>query len=186
MMIAFKGFEKDLTCTIAGNTYQYLLDVWNEEPKANCRQNGMHCAENPLDCLPYYPDWNQAVFYMVIAGGDIDEDANDSKIACTRLRLIKKLDIGEFVAHSLKYLLDHPLRENSNRVYQVKGESDKDFVIVRGRNPIAKGSMGVVLGYAKEGRGTNEITEIGIHIVDGKEILPDTWYDINGNIRKAG
>ena len=110
MLIAFKGFDKDLTCTNHGNTYQYRLGVWNEEDKANCGINGMHCAENPLDCLSYYPDWDRAVYYMVVADGDIDEDAYDSKISCTRLRLIKKLDKGEFVAHSLKYLLD--LRAN--------------------------------------------------------------------------
>ena len=47
MLIAFKGFDKDLTCTNHGNTYQYRLGVWNEEDKANCGINGMHCAENP-------------------------------------------------------------------------------------------------------------------------------------------
>ena len=57
MLIAFKGFDKDLTCTNRGNTYQYRLGMWNEEDKANCGINGMHCAENPLDCLSYYPDW---------------------------------------------------------------------------------------------------------------------------------
>ena len=112
MLIAFKGFDKDLTCTNHGNTYQYRLGVWNEEDKANCGINGMHCAENPLDCLSYYPDWDRAVYYMVVADGDIDEDAYDSKISCTRLRLIKKLDKGEFVAHSLKYLLDCQRRES--------------------------------------------------------------------------
>ena len=81
MLIAFKGFDKDLTCTNHGNTYQYRLGVWNEEDKANCGINGMHCAENPLDCLSYYPDWDRAVYYMVVADGDIDEDAYDSKLA---------------------------------------------------------------------------------------------------------
>ena len=41
MLIAFKGFDKDLTCTNHGNTYQYRLGVWNEEDKANCGINGM-------------------------------------------------------------------------------------------------------------------------------------------------
>lgn len=186
MMIAFKAFNKDLTCVSSGNKYQYYLGVWNEELDANCRENGMHCAENPLDCLSYYPNWDQAVYYMVIAHGDIDEDANDSKISCTRLRLVKQLDRGEFVAHSLKYLFDHPLRANNSRVCINKGEAAQGFTVVRGRSPIAKGSLGDVLGFAKEGRGNSEITEIGIHIVDGERILPDTWYDINGKMRKAG
>ena len=52
MLIAFKGFDKDLTCTNHGNTYQYRLGVWNEEDKANCGINGMHCAENPWTAYP--------------------------------------------------------------------------------------------------------------------------------------
>lgn len=186
MLIAFKAFNQDLTCTNYGNTYQYQLGVWNEEGKANCGENGMHCAENPLDCLSYYPNWDKAVYYMVVADGDIDEDAYDSKISCTRMRLIKQLDKGEFVAHSLKYLLDHPLRKNSRHVCLNQGVAANGIVIVRGRNPIAKGALGDVLGFAKEGRGQLEITEIGIHVVDGMEILPDTWYNISGKIRKAG
>ena len=186
MLIAFKGFDKDLTCTNHGNTYQYRLGVWNEEDKANCGINGMHCAENPLDCLSYYPDWDRAVYYMVVADGDIDEDAYDSKISCTRLRLIKKLDKGEFVAHSLKYLFDHPFRKNNHLVCLNQGVAKNGIVIVRGENPVAKGAIGDVLGFAKEVRSQSEITEIGIHAVDGKEILPDTWYSINGKIRKAG
>lgn len=186
MMIAFKAFDKDLSCTSCGNVYQYHLGTWNEELEANCRRNGIHCAENPLDCLTYYPDWDQAVYYMVIAHGDIDEDAYDSKISCTKLRLIKQLDKGEFVAHSLKYLLDHPLRKNNSHVHMDKGEASQGFVIVRGRNPIAKGSLGDVLGFAKEIGGRPGITEIGIHVVDGENILPDTWYDIGGKKRKAG
>lgn len=185
MMIAFKAFDKDLTCTMSGKKYQYCLNKWNEETDANCGENGMHCAENPLDCLSYYPNWDQAVYYMVVAHGDIDEDAYDSKISCTKLRLIKKLDKGEFVAHSLKYLLDHPLRKNNSHVCENKGEARQGFAIVRGRDPIAKGSLGDVLGFAKEGCGKSEIAEIGIHVVDGNKILPDTWYNIRGRERKA-
>ncbi len=186
MMIAYKAFDKDLSCTSCGNEYQYRLGVWNEEQEANCGRNGMHCAENPLDCLTYYPDWNQAVYYMVIAHGDIDEDAYDSKISCTKLRLVKRLDRGEFVAHSLKYLFDYPLRKNNSHVHMDSGEARQGFVIVRGINPIAKGALGDVLGYAKEIGGRPGIAEIGIHVVDGETILPNTWYDIQGKRRKAG
>lgn len=91
MKIAYKAFRPDLTCQAGGNTYQYQLQKWNEIKEAKCRETGFHCAEDPLDCLSYYPVWEQAVYYMVAADGDIDEDACDSKIACTRLRLLKKM-----------------------------------------------------------------------------------------------
>ena len=55
----------------------------NKTDQANCRKNGFHCAENPMDCLDYYSDWKNSVYYEVDAAGDIDEDEIDSKISCT-------------------------------------------------------------------------------------------------------
>ena len=43
-MIAYKGFQKDLKC----RGFQFQEYGINETEKANCRQNGFHCAENPL------------------------------------------------------------------------------------------------------------------------------------------
>ena len=65
-MIAYKGFHKDLKCL----GFQFQEHGINETEKANCRQNGFHCAENPLDCLCYYPNWKNSVYYIVDASGD--------------------------------------------------------------------------------------------------------------------
>lgn len=182
MVLAYKGFEQDLSCTSGGNRFQYALGRWNEEPEANCGRNGFHCAENPLDCLRYYPEWKKSVYYLVAAGGDIDEDEVDSKISCTRLRLIKQLDLEGFVAHSLNYIWNHPFREDNSKVQKEKGEvlASDGFVIVRGKTPKAKGQMGDVLGLIKEERGNKRAKRVGIYVVDGKTILPDTWYNIYG------
>lgn len=64
-MIAYKGFQKDLKC----RGFQFQEYGINETEKANCRQNGFHCAENPLDCLCYYPNWKNSVYYIVDASG---------------------------------------------------------------------------------------------------------------------
>lgn len=180
MIIAYKGFNPDLTCTSGGHTFQYKIGVWNEEPEANCRENGFHCAENPLDCLDYYRDWDKSVYYVVIADGDIDEDGTDTKISCTRMKLLHQLSLEEFVAAGLKYIYDHPKRKNNSRVKIDTGKATERFTIVRGKGPIAKGEQGTVLGFAKESPDGQSIAEIGLYVVDGKEILPDTWYDIYG------
>ena len=180
MILAYKGFDTDLSCTSAGNRFQYVRDAWNEEPEANCRKNGFHCAENPLDCLTYYPVWKKAVYYLVVAEGDIDEDEYDSKISCTRLRLIKQLNLEEFVTHSLNYIWNHPFREDNRKVCQKIGTASNGFVIVRGKAPKARGQMGDVLGFIKEETGSRRVKEMGIYVVDGKEVLPDTWYNIYG------
>ena len=45
-MIAYKGFAPGLIC----RGYQFVPGL-NKTEKANCRENGFHCAENPLDCV---------------------------------------------------------------------------------------------------------------------------------------
>jgi len=178
--MAYKGFEKDLSCTSGGNRYQYKVGIWHEEDKAKCRSTGFHCAENPLDCLNYYPDIKNSVYYIVLADGDVNEDGMDSKISCTRMKLVKELNLKEFVMHSLNYIFSHPYRKDSSRVRKGLGEAENGFVIVRGKEPVAKGKMGTILAFAKEEPGRRDIYELGMYEVDGKEIMPDTWYDING------
>ena len=84
-MIAYKGFNPGLICI----GYQFIMGK-NVTEKANCRENGFHCAENPLDCLTYYPDMDKSEYYVVNAGGDLDEDGEDSKISCNRFWILWK------------------------------------------------------------------------------------------------
>lgn len=182
MIMAYKGFGKDLSCTSGGNRYQYKEGVWHEEGRAKCASTGFHCAENPLDCLSYYPDMENSAYYIVLADGDVNEDGVDSKISCTRMKLVKELPLKEFVMHSLNYIFRHPYRRDNWRVEKDRGEAGNGFVIVRGKEPFAKGELGAVLAFAKEEPGRRDIFELGMYEVDGEEILPDTWYDINGGM----
>ena len=174
MMIVYKGFEKDLTC----RGYQFYSDRVNITEEANCVQNGFHAAENPLDCLSYYPDIDNSVYWMCSASGDIDEDGRDSKISCTELTLIKKLSVPDLVRESLKYMQAHPLREWSNKVSKDKGEAEEHFEIVRGKNPIAKGKIGTILGFAKEYSNSSNILATGLLEIDGERFKADVWYDL--------
>ncbi len=65
------------------------------------------------------------------------------------------------------------------------GTGKEGFVIVRGKSPRACGKLGDVLGMVKEKSGSREGMEMGLYIVDGKEILPDTWYNVHGNPVKS-
>lgn len=182
MMIAYKAFEPDLSCTSGGNRFQYDEKEWNEEPEANCAKNGFHCASNPLDCLTYYPAWDSAVYYMVLVDGDINEDGLDSKISCTRMKLLKKLTLKEFVSESIMYMCDHPQLKTNGMVQENTGEARQHFTIVRGKKPVAKGRLGSILGFAQEAKNSREIVQAGILVVDGENVLPDTWYTLDGKI----
>ena len=172
-MIAYKGFNHGLICL--GYHFQMGLNVTDE---ANCAHNGFHCAEDPLDCLTYYPDMNRSVYCLVNAGGDVDEDGHDSKIACTELTILKRLDREEFFLHALAYMMDHPERKCGHHVAKDRGEAGKDgVVVVRGADPVAKGMKGSILALAKEGPDGKTIAQVTLACVDGKRAMPDVWYD---------
>lgn len=177
-MKAYKAFEKDLTC----RGYKFSETEPNITDEANTGHNGFHCAEDPLDCLSYYPDWENSVYYIVNAAGDINEDGNDSKISCTELTLIKKLNMLEFIHESVLYMMKHPHREWNNHVKREQAEAIETFAIARGKNPIAKGKLGTVIGIAKELPDSPEINTYMLFTVDGKSYLSDTWYNAKGEI----
>lgn len=181
MVLAFKGFAPDLSCTSGGNRFEYSETEWNECPEANCVKNGFHCALDPLDCLTYYPDMENAVYYAVIADGDIDEDGTDTKISCTRMRLVKKLDKVDFVRMSLLYMADNPrLGQNRNVCHEMPQKMPQNgFVIIRGKNPLGMGRTGDIIGLAREYAGSCEIKDFAVFRIDGKKFLPGRLYGVD-------
>ena len=102
-MIAYKGMEPGMICL----GYQLKIGL-NVTEQANCQANGFHCAANPMDCLRYYGDFQNSEYYLVRPCGDLDEDAVDSRISCTQLWVLRKLEPQEFFLHALAYMADHP------------------------------------------------------------------------------
>lgn len=182
MIKAYKGFNKDLTCTKGHGIFQYRANEWMEEPEANCVRNGFHCCYNPLDCMSYYSDFKRSVYYVVNADGDIHEDGSDTKIACTRIKLVKKLTMEEFVAHALIYMSDHPYLESNHIVKNERayGKPYDGFWIVRGKNPVCAAPIGTVVGMAQEAADSKEIVAMTVYKVDGKQYMQDVAYLING------
>lgn len=179
-MIAYKGFEPGLVC----RGYQFVMGL-NITDKANCGANGFHCAEDPLDCLSYYSDMKRSEYYLVQPGGDIDEDDRDSKIACTELAIIKKLEREEFFLHALAYMVDHPRREQNSHVQRNQGKAVCGYAIVRGPDPVASGKNGDILAFARESPDGRKIIQIAIVRVDGQKIRSGVWYDTNLQERKV-
>ena len=173
-MIAYKGFEKGLVC----RGYQFVMGL-NCTEKANCRENGFHCAEDPLDCLTYYSNMDNSEYYIVNAGGDVHEDGVDTKISCTELTIIQKLSREDFFLHALAFMVDHPKREWSSHVIKDMGSAQyRYYAVVRGKDPIASGPKGSILAFAKEDAEGN-ISQIALAKVDGKKLLPNVWYGVD-------
>ena len=180
-MIAYKAFLKGLVC----RGYQFVMGK-NVTEKAQCAAEGFHCAANPLDCLSYYSDMDNSEYCIVDARGDINEDGNDSKIACTEFIIIRKLTKEEFFLHGLAYMYDHPLLKCSNHVEKDRAKANRGYAVVRGYDPIARGESGDILAFAKEDPVSRAITQIVLSRVDGEKILPGVWYGADLTERRAG
>lgn len=146
-MIAYKGFLPGLIC----RGYQFRMGL-NVTEKANCAHNGFHCAEDPLDCLRYYGDINHAEYYIVDAGGDIDEDGVDSKISCTELTILKRLTKKELFLHGLAFMADHPKRKWNSNIKVDKAEAWNGYAAVRGAPYCKRDSERRCTCFCKRGR----------------------------------
>lgn len=180
-MVVYKMFQPGLVC----RGYQFHPGV-NECEHATCVKEGFHAAENPLDCLSYYGDFDGSECHICYADGDVHEDGSDSKISCTRLEIHRRLGKEEFLVHALRFMAKHPRRPLSPAVSVERGEvSHNGFVVVRGKDPLARGKhIGDYLAFAEEDP-AGTVSAVGLYRVDGEEIFPGLWYDICGTRREA-
>lgn len=183
-MLAYKAFRKGLVC----RGYQFRLGEKHTEEFANVIGNngatgGFHAATDPLDCLSYYPDAKNSVFCIVDCGGDIDEDASDSKVACTELTVIRELTLQDYVLQCLLHIAKNGTPKNNSRIKKERGEALNGYTFVCGRAPLASGKRGDVLGLLQHD-GKGNVLGIAVHTVDGDTFREDVYYDIGGREEK--
>lgn len=189
-MMAYKGFRGDLTCDLGNGVFQYVPRVVYTTEDSKCAHTGFHCTEDPLECLQWYPLGKGNRYFLVEAGGSIDEDGQDAKISCTQIELLEELSVRALVFHSLVYMVKHPLRswEKTGSMLEVKPDKAKArqkgaIAIARGEKPKVCGAAGAVCGLVVERDG--QITATKFFTVSGRGIKgqgkPDTWYTLDEN-----
>lgn len=196
-MIAFKGFTKELTAVLGRGVFRFEPGGTYGEERSKCASGGFHCAEYPFDCLDYYSLDGDNRFFMVEAGGSIDEDAAGSRIACTRLTLLEELTPQQLAYHGMEYMIKHPVRDWKKTFHNVHIDAEKAEIkesrgepaiaVARGRHPMAKGPEGSVLGLLLEPE-PGFFTAARLFTVDGSRRKAGTWYTVDdkGMIVEAG
>lgn len=176
-MIAYKGFNKELSCTMGKGVFKYEVGKTYKEDRAKCASTGFHCVEEPIEVRSWY--YSESSRYCIVdAGGDINEDG-DNRISCTEMTILKEITLQQLGIMECKWMQEHPTRAYSRHVWKDCGQAEGNgIVIVRGKNPKAKGEIGSTLFILREGKGT--IEEIGVFPIDGTEYKPDTYYRVDG------
>ena len=179
-MIAIKGFNANLSCTMGQGTYHYEIGKTYTEEVAKCGGAGFHAVEEPIDVLNWYSG-SGSRHCIVDASGDIHE-VGDGRIACTQITIIKEISLVQLGMLECRWIQTHPARQYSNRVHRDKGDTsaENDIIIVRGKHPKAAGGMNTVLFLCREAKKGREIEEIAVYQIDGKTYLPDVYYRTDG------
>ena len=181
-MLAYKGFNSKLQATMGKGIFQFETGRTYEEPECKCATNGYHCAENPLCALRYYSGMDSR-YFIVDAGGDINQDGYGSRISCTKLTLLKEISRIKLAVHACLYMQKYPERDTeSSYVQEDTGRccAKGDFIIVRGKSPRAAGVEGSWLFLLKEAKDSKAVEGVYPVYIDGEEYQADTWYGLRG------
>lgn len=181
-MRAIKAFNANLCATLGKGTFSMEPGKTYEETEAKCAHNGFHCAENPLCALGYYNSMDSR-FFIVEAGGDINQDGYGTRISCTKLTLLKEISRIQLAVLACQYIQQYPDREEKETHLERDSGSVNtkgDFVIVRGKNPEGKGVKGSYIFLMKEKKNSREIAQIQAAYVDGVVIKAGKYYVLRG------
>ncbi|MCI8795227.1 MAG: hypothetical protein HFG89_00005, partial [Dorea sp.] len=118
-MKAYKGFNKDMTCTPPNTDikFQYEEGGEYEESKAKACERGFHACEHPLDCFGYYAP-SESVYHEVVQSGGISRSNNDSKVSSTKIKIGASISIARMVKAAIEYTTKRVKKET---------DSDSDY-----------------------------------------------------------
>lgn len=172
-MIAFKGFNKQLECTMGRGRFKYEIGKTYNEKECMVASKGFHCVEEPIRCLDWYSDR----FCIVKIDGDIN--MRDNKVTATQMTILQEVDITQLAVHECLWIQKHYDREMSSRICNDEGFANDSFVIVRGKHPMAAGEEKTTLFLLQEEFESKRIKKIVAIYIDGKIKKASTFYNIN-------
>ena len=208
-MKAYKGFNKDMTCTPKGKSFQYKEGETYHEDEAVLCEKGFHACERPLDVFGYYAP-GTSVYHEVDLEDVSAERKEDTKFCGKTIKIGAKMDITGLVKAQFDYVKSHTTTEDTDPKkanagnYGAANAGNCGAAISRGEAIVGeygvavargdekcknrvKGKIGSILVIALENDEDFEIKDFAVGIVDGEKIKADTWYMVkNGQLVEAG
>ena len=197
-MKGYKAFEKGLVC----KGKQYKENTVFEEDQAEICECGMHFCKNPLDVWNYYPCDPDTEYAAVEAIEDVK--TNDGQKFCTKkLKIGAKLSLKGLIDAAVEFIAEKA-NINTDDYSKLAASGDCSQLAASGYSSklaasgdcsqlAASGNCSVVAniginGMAKASKGSwivlaeydanYKIKKVVSKQVDGKKILPDTWYKL--------
>ena len=110
-LITYKGTDKDMKCH---GRFQYERGKeYKDAGAVRCGGRGFHSCKAPLDVFRYFAP-NKSRYFVCEAGGTMDEDNEDSKIASSELTLKTEIGIPGLVKAHIAYVKAHTTTEHTD------------------------------------------------------------------------
>jgi hypothetical protein len=211
-IVAYKGFNKDWTCTGGKEPFQYEVGgSYVHEGEVKACESGFHVCEYPLDVFKYYNPCSSN-FALVSLSGDLSKEESDSKVAGRNLEIVEELSITDLIKLSIDfttskakfYKKSHVEKENgaaSSTGYYGAASSTGNYGAASSTGNYgaasstgtrgaasSTGYRGKVLGksgnalFLTERNEKYEIINVWAGIVGKDGILEDTWYTLTNGI----
>ena len=210
-LTTYKGTEKDMKCH-GGFRYE-LGKKYEDNGAIRCGGSGFHSCKTPLDVFRYFAP-NKSRYFVCEAGGIVDEDNEDSKIASSELTLTAEIGIPGLVKAHIDYVKSHTTTEHTDPKQATAGAcgaatagdrgaataGDRGAAtsrgsvtvgvngtgLVRGNGVMIRGGLGAILVIAEEEENSYDLAHWKAVVVDGETVKADTWYKLmNGELVEA-
>ena len=119
-IIAYKGFNKDLTC----RGFQYEVGKEYIEEKVSICNSGFHACENPFDVLDFYGDALNNRFCKVEQSGLIEKD--NKKQVSSKIKVVAEIGFAGLFKAGVEWI-----KEITNPTHVIKetlGNNDKNKI----------------------------------------------------------
>ena len=100
-IIAYKGFNTDLTC----RDFKFKIgETYTHEGEVEACASGFHACENPMDVFNYYNPTSR--FAIVECLGEISKESDgDSKIACGSIHIKSEIGLPTLISKAVYLIL---------------------------------------------------------------------------------
>lgn len=173
-MEGIRGFDKNMRAVLGNGVYQYATSGTYIEPECKARCNGFHFVEYAPDCLGYYGLGKGNRYFLINAGGDINEEQGQV-CSCTEMTLLKELNMDQFVIKTLEYMVRNPRMDWQRERWMLQIARDRAtaeqagaIAIARGVHPKVQGVKGSHLGLVLENEWGEIISAIGFQAKDDR------------------
>ena len=119
-VIAYKGFNKDLTC----RGFQYEVGKEYTEEEVSICNRGFHACENPFDVLNFYGDVLNNRFCEVEQSGQIIKDNN--KQASSKIKVVAEIGFAGLFKAGVEWIKE--ITNPMPVIEETRGGNDKNKI----------------------------------------------------------